>query len=246
MKIGVVIPTYNEVENLSRLVSTILSLPLDITLLIVDDKSPDGTGQLADEMARSMPAKMTVLHNPGKMGLASAYLQGFRFFLENNVDAIGQMDADLSHNPMVLVDMEKALNRSDMVIGSRYVQGGGLDSNWPAWRKWLSAFGNGYARQILQLPNQDVTSGFRLWRSEALRVIPLDRIKSNGYVFLIELLYLAHLHNLTVAEVPIFFSERQNGRSKMSLRIQMEAALRVWELLFLYRDIRAMRKTINS
>ena len=246
MKIGVVIPTYNEVENLSRLVSTILSLPLDITLLIVDDKSPDGTGQLADEMARSTPAKMTVLHNPGKMGLASAYLQGFRFFLENNVDAIGQMDADLSHNPMVLVDMEKALNRSDMVIGSRYVQGGGLDSNWPAWRKWLSAFGNGYARQILQLPNQDVTSGFRLWRSEALRVIPLDRIKSNGYVFLIELLYLAHLHNLTVAEVPIFFSERQKGRSKMSLRIQMEAALRVWELPFLYRDIRAMRKTINS
>jgi len=246
MQIGIIIPTYNEADNLSRLVSTIFSYPLNISLLVVDDNSPDGTGQLADELAGSMTDKMAVLHNPGKMGLASAYLEGFRFFLDKNVDAIGQMDADLSHDPAILMDMEKSLKTNAMVIGSRYVQGGGVDRDWPTWRKKLSAFGNGYARQILRLPYRDVTSGYRLWRSETLHEIPLDRVKSNGYVFLIELLYLAHLLNFPIGEVPIFFTERQGGKSKMSLKIQIEAALRVWQLPLLYRDIHNQNRVKNS
>jgi dolichol-phosphate mannosyltransferase len=239
MQIGIVIPTYNEVENLSGLVSTIYSFPLDISLLIVDDNSPDGTGQLADELADSKTEKMAVLHNPGKMGFASAYLQGFRYFLDKKVDVIGQMDADFSHDPATLTAMVNQLEGCGMVIGSRYIQGGGVDRNWPAWRKKLSAFGNSYARQILHLPYQDVTSGFRLWRRETLQEIPFNRIQSNGYVFQIELVYLAHLLGFPISEVPIFFAERQGGRSKMSLKIQIEAALRVWQLPLLYRDIHA-------
>jgi dolichol-phosphate mannosyltransferase len=235
MKIGIVIPTFNEAENLIKLIPALFALPLDLHLLVVDDDSPDGSGQLADQFSLDHPARMNVLHRSGKMGFASAYIQGFRFFLDKGMDAIGQMDADFSHDPAELVAMEKALTGCGMVIGSRYTAGGSVDRQWSYARRWLSAFGNAYARTLLGLPYRDVTTGYRLWRSAILAEIPLDRIHSDGYVFLIELTYLAHRLGVRIAEVPIYFADRQRGRTKMTLKIQVEAAWRVWQLPFIHR-----------
>jgi dolichol-phosphate mannosyltransferase len=235
MKIGLVIPTYNEAENLQKLIPVLLALPLDLHLLVVDDGSPDGSGQLADQFSLEHPDRVNVLHRPGKMGFASAYLQGFRFFMDQHMDAIGQMDADLSHDPAELVVMEKALAGCGMVIGSRYTAGGSVDRQWSYFRRWLSAFGNSYARTILGLPYRDITTGYRLWRSSALAEIPLDHIHSDGYVFLIELTYLAHRFGVQVAEVPIYFADRKRGKTKMTFKIQLEAAWRVWQLPFIHR-----------
>ncbi|MFC2028891.1 polyprenol monophosphomannose synthase [Chloroflexota bacterium] len=237
MKIGIVIPTFNEVENLSKLVSDLFAVPMDISLLVVDDNSPDGTGLLADELAFKESGRMEVLHRPERLGLASAYVQGFRHFLKAEVDAIGQMDADYSHNPSILTTMANHLKDYAVVIGSRYARGGGIDKKWPYWRKALSVFGNNYVRLILRLPYRDLTSGFRLWRLETLESIPLERIQSNGYVFQIEMVYLAHRLKFPIGEIPIFFAERQKGESKMSFQIQIEAALRIWQLPLTYRDM---------
>jgi len=176
MKIGLVIPTYNEAENLQKLIPALFALPLDLHLLVVDDGSPDGTGQLADQFSLVHPGRMSVLHRPGKMGFASAYIQGFRFFLDLGMDAIGQMDADFSHDPAELVVMAHTLASCGMVIGSRYTGGGSVDRQWSYFRRRLSAFGNSYARTLLGLPYRDITTGYRLWHSTALAEIPLDRI----------------------------------------------------------------------
>ncbi|HSM72928.1 MAG TPA: polyprenol monophosphomannose synthase [Anaerolineales bacterium] len=238
MKFVVVLPTYNEAENLPRLVSALFSLPLDLSVLVVDDNSPDGTGSVAEELSKENPGRMHVLHREGKLGLRSAYLEGFAKAFETGADAVVQMDADFSHDPVVLNEMAKRIESCDVVIGSRYVQGGSLAERWPLWRKALSAFGNAYARMILRFPLQDVTTGFRMWKREALNGIPLDRIRSNGYVFLVEMAYLAYLMEYDIVEVPIHFSDRRWGKSKMSLKIQLEAALRVWEVRWHYRDLR--------
>src|SRR6266508_4364118 len=221
LKIGIVIPTYNEAENLPKLIPALMALPLDLSVLVVDDDSPDGTGRLADELTRTI-GKLTVVHRSGKLGLASAYSQGFRYFLNKRMEAIGQIDADFSHDPSMLVGMSKRLESCDMVLGSRYVESGSVDAHWSSWRRTLSAWGNLYADKILGLPFRDVTSGYRLWRSETLRNMPLDRIQSNGYVFQIEMAYLAHYLNYRITEIPIHFAERQNGRSKMSVQILIE------------------------
>ena len=152
MRITVVTPTYNEAENLPKLVSALFSLPLDLSILIVDDNSPDGTGKIADELAKTYIGRVEVLHRPGKMGLRSAYLNGFQKILDGDAQVLVQMDADFSHDPAVLVDMAKLLESCDVVLGSRYVKGGSVDEQWPFWRKGLSAFGNFYARVILRLP----------------------------------------------------------------------------------------------
>jgi len=237
MKIGIVIPTYNEAENLDRLIPALFALPLDLHLLVVDDGSPDGSGQLAERLSLEHPGRMNVLHRPGKMGFASAYIQGFRFFLDKGMEAIAQMDADLSHDPAELAVMAQTLADCGMVIGSRYIPGGSVDRGWSFARRWLSAFGNAYARTILGLPYRDVTTGYRLWRSSALAMIPLDRIHSDGYVFMIELTYLAQRLGVRIAEVPIHFADRQRGKTKMSFKIQLEAAWRVWELPYIHRDL---------
>ena len=237
-RLTVIIPTYNEAENLPRLVSALFTLPLEISLLIVDDNSPDGTGVQADELSRAHPGRISVLHRPGKLGLRSAYLTGFAQALAAGAEAVGQMDADFSHDPAALVPMAAALEHADVALGSRYVPGGRVDERWPVWRKALSAFGNFYARTILALPLRDVTTGYRLWRREALLRMPLDRIRSNGYIFLVEMAYIAHRLGLRFAQVPIYFADRRWGRSKMSLRIQIEAALRVWQVRWMYRDLR--------
>lgn len=238
MPITIVLPTYNEAENLPRLVSVLFSLPLDLALLVVDDNSPDGTGQVADELSEKNRDKVFVLHRAGKLGLRSAYLDGFRRAFELGSDAVVQMDADFSHDPAVLVEMAQQINVYDVVIGSRYVKGGSLARRWPFWRKALSTFGNAYARTILGFPLHDVTTGYRMWRCEALQNMPLDRIRSSGYIFLVEMAYVAFLMGYRIAEVPIHFADRRWGRSKMSLKIQLEAAVRIWDVWWHYRDLR--------
>jgi len=237
LHITVVIPTYNEAENLPKLVSALFSLPLDIQIFVVDDDSPDGTGNFADEMA-AKDSRLRVLHRYGKLGLRSAYLAAFRQVMKTDTDIIVQMDADFSHDPAVLVEMAKRIDSCDLVIGSRYVSGGSVDERWPLWRKWLSSFGNFYARSILGFPLRDVTTGYRMWRREALADMPLERIKASGYVFLVEMAYLAYCMDYRICETPIYFADRRWGNSKMSLKIQFEAAMRVWQVKWNYRDLK--------
>ncbi len=238
MRIVIVVPTYNEAENLPKLVSALLALPLNVSVLIVDDNSPDGTGRIADNLAATLPERVSVMHRTGKQGLSSAYLQAFQVLCEKGVEAIGQMDADFSHDPAVLVEMAKRLETCDMVIGSRYIKGGSTDVDWPLWRKALSAWGNFYARNILRMSPRDVTGGFRLWRRETLQGMPLERVKASGYVFTVEMAYLAYCLKYRICEVPIYFAERRWGKSKMSFKIQVEAAIRVWQVLWAYRELR--------
>jgi dolichol-phosphate mannosyltransferase len=242
LRITVVTPTYNEAENLPKLVSALFSLPLDLSVLVVDDNSPDGTGRIADELAAAYPGRVDVLHRPGKLGLRSAYLNGFQKILEGGGQAIVQMDADFSHDPSALVEMSHLLEANDLVLGSRYVKGGSVDERWPVWRKSLSAFANYYARTILNLPLHDVTTGYRMWRRETLQQIPFERIQSNGYIFLVEMAYLAHCLEFKIGESPIYFADRRWGKSKMSIRIQAEAAFRVWQVWWHYRDLRKAGK----
>lgn len=239
MKITFVIPTYNEAENLPKLVSALFKLPVpELTLLVVDDNSPDGTGQIADDLCRETGGRVDVLHRAGKLGLGSAYIQGFTHALQHGSDAIGQMDADFSHPVDKISELIDALQGCDFAIGSRYVPGGRLDERWPFWRKALSGWGNFYARTILGLPIRDVTGGFKLWKASTLRAMPLERIKSNGYVFQVEMNYVASLLGFTTREIPIYFADRRWGQSKMNFRIQVEAAVRTWQLLGMYHDLR--------
>jgi dolichol-phosphate mannosyltransferase len=238
LRITLVIPTYNEAENLPLLVSALLSLPLGLSILIVDDNSPDGTGKIADDLVKAHPNRLSVIHRARKLGLSSAYLQAFKTLINSDLEAIGHMDADFSHDPTALVQMAKKLETCDLVLGSRYIAGGSTDVNWPLWRKGLSAWGNFYARSILGLPLRDVTGGYRLWRRETLHAMPLERVKSSGYIFMVEMAYLAWCLRYNITEVPIYFSDRRWGKSKMSFKIQIEAALRVWQVLWGYRDVR--------
>jgi len=238
VKITIVLPTYNEAENLPKLVSALFSLPLDLSLLVVDDNSPDGTGHISEDLSKEHPGRIGILHREGKLGLRSAYLEGFAKAFETGADVVVQMDADFSHDPAVLVEMAHQINSCDVVIGSRYVNGGSLARRWPLWRKALSAFGNTYARTILNFPLHDVTTGYRMWKRRALEGIPLDRIRSSGYVFLVEMAYVAYLMGYKIVEVPIHFKDRRWGKSKMSIKIQLEAAMRIWDVRWHYRDLR--------
>lgn len=237
MKTTIVIPTFNESENLPKLIEALFALPIDLNLLIVDDNSPDGTGAIADRLSTETNGKLQVLHRAGKLGLGSAYLQGFRKAMEAGADYVGQMDADFSHPIEVIPQLVAALDEFDFVLGSRYVKGGSLDHNWPAWRKMLSGFGNFYARTILGMKIRDVTGGFRIFRKETLLAMPLERVRSNGYIFQVEMAYIATRLGFLSKEIPIHFAERKWGQSKMSLRIQIEAAFRTWLLLGMYRDL---------
>jgi len=239
VQLTLIIPTYNEAENLSDLVSSIFaqSIP-ELKLLIIDDNSPDGTGDIAEGLAKQHPSSLSVIHQDGKCGLGVAYLRGFEHALSQGAQSVGQMDADFSHPPQKLPELIEVLQTHDVAIGSRYVPGGSVDVHWPLWRKGLSAFGNFYARTILSLPIRDVTGGFRLWRRETLLNMPLDRVICNGYAFQIEIAYVAHRLGFRFKEIPIYFADRKWGHSKMSFRIQREAALRVWQLRLRYRELR--------
>lgn len=237
-KLTVIIPTYNEAENLPPLAEELLSLPLpDLGILVVDDASPDGTGAIAEGLAERNRHRISVIHRTGKLGLGSAYLTGFSAALEQGAGAIAQMDADFSHSPSYLPAFISKLETADAVFGSRYVPGGQIDKTWAFWRLALSSFGSFYSRTITGLRVMDPTGGFRMWRRETLLGMPLDRIRSNGYVFQVEMAYVAERLGYKIVEMPIYFAERRVGRSKMSFRIQLEASLRVWQVLFTHRGL---------
>lgn len=228
----VILPTLNEAENLPRMVAALLELPLDdLRILVVDDDSPDGTGRLADQLARQYPGAVSVLHRRQRQGFGPATMAGMQRALQTDADYIVQMDCDFSHQPRYLPDLVARAADADVVIGSRYVPGGSVDENWGLPRKLLSWWANGvYVRLLLNLPVRDATGGFRLWRRQALERINPGEVKANGYVFQVEMLCMAHIRGSRIAEVPIHFPDRVAGASKMGPRIALEAALHVWQL----------------
>ncbi|MDD3157495.1 polyprenol monophosphomannose synthase [Anaeromusa sp.] len=227
----IIIPTYNEKENLGPLLEAIYEIRPDIHVLVVDDNSPDGTGQLVAEWAEApqYEGRLFLLRRAGKLGLGTAYIAGFRWALARSYRRILEMDADFSHNPRYLPDLLAAAEEADLVLGSRYVPGGGV-KNWGFWRRFLSRGGSLYARVLLGLPYQDLTGGFKCFRREVLETLDLGAVRSNGYSFQIELTYRAHCKGFKIKEVPIVFEDREVGKSKMSKHIFLEAVLMVWKL----------------
>ncbi|MCK4741837.1 MAG: polyprenol monophosphomannose synthase [Anaerolineales bacterium] len=246
-QLTVVIPTYNEAENLPALAADLWALPIqNLKILVVDDASPDGTGEIAEDLSHSKPERISVIHRAGKLGLGTAYITGFKHVLQSGAEAIGQMDADFSHTPAYLPTFMDLLESHDAVLGSRYIEGGKLDERWGVGRLLLSWFGNYYARTILRLKIHDATGGFRIWRRETLLGMPLDRIRSNGYVFQVEMAYVAQRLGYQIIESPIYFEDRQIGQSKMSFRIQVEAAFRVWQVLMTHRRLTPAQRKPSS
>jgi dolichol-phosphate mannosyltransferase len=227
-KVTVVVPTYNERENLPKLVELLHGLHV----LVVDDNSPDGTGAVADELAKEHD--VSVLHRTAKDGLGRAYVAGITKALEDGADVVIQMDADLSHPAGAIPKMLETLENTDaaVVLGSRYVEGGAVASEWAWHRKALSAWANFYVNAILRLKVKDATAGFKAWRAETLRQIDVESVRSNGYAFQVEMNYRTVKRGMRIAEIPIKFEERVIGTSKMSLGVQVESALMPWKLLF--------------
>ena len=234
-KVVVVVPTYNERENLPVLAGLLADLDVpNLHLLVVDDNSPDGTGEIADKLAEQEPDRVGVLHRTEKDGLGRAYVAGMSRALDEGADVVIQMDADLSHPVSVVPVMVETLRSGDaaVVLGSRYVPGGSTADEWPWHRKALSAWANLYVNAILQLHVRDATAGFKAWRAEALRAVDLPSVHSNGYSFQVEMNYRAVRQGIRIVEVPIRFEERVEGASKMSLGVQVESALAPWKLRF--------------
>jgi dolichol-phosphate mannosyltransferase len=232
MKGLVIIPTYNERENIPRIVPLVLSQDERLEVLVIDDASPDGTGQLADELASSNP-RVHVLHRAGKLGLGTAYLAGFHWGIERGYDWLFEMDADFSHDPAHLPAFIEALEQYDVVLGSRYLEGRVTVINWPMTRLILSYGANVYARMVTGLPVADATGGFKAFRREVLAAINLQEVESEGYAFQIEMSFRAWKKGFRLAEIPIVFVDRTLGESKMSKKIIREAVWRVWKLRLL-------------
>ena len=234
-KVTVVVPTYNERENLQKLVGLLATLDVPgLNVLVVDDNSPDGTGDVADKLAVEGPIPLSVLHRTEKNGLGRAYVAGLGRALEEGADFVVQMDSDLSHPYTAIPRMLEKLDTTDaaVVIGSRYVDGGSVAGDWPWHRKALSAWANFYVNTILRLKVRDATAGFKMWRAETLRKIDVNSVRSNGYAFQVEMNFRVVKCGLRIAEVPIRFEEREEGVSKMSFGVQMESALAPWKMLF--------------
>jgi dolichol-phosphate mannosyltransferase len=228
MNVLVVTPTYNERDNLPDLVRAIVTYP-ETRVMVVDDQSPDGTGALADALATEYPGRVMVVHRTGKRGLGRSYVEGLQIAIKDGADLICQMDADWSHDPKYLPEIVRAAADHDVVIGSRYLRGVSV-VNWPLRRIVLSAFANRYIRAITGLKAQDCTSGYRCWRREMLASLPLDRVVSDGYAFLVEMLYEAHRRGARIGEVPIIFVERRLGVSKLSGSVLVESGITPWSL----------------
>ena len=225
----VVVPTYNERENLPLLLDGLLR-HANVRVLVVDDGSPDGTGTIADEWSARHPDRVRVMHRTQNRGLGRSYIDGLTRALDEPVDLICQMDADLSHDPAQLPALIAGASQGDVVIGSRYVPGGRV-VNWPLRRRLLSRFANTYVRTVTRLRARDCTSGYRCWRREALASLPLDRFISDGYSFLVEMLYVASRRGNRIVEVPITFVERRLGQSKLSRAVLIESAMAPWRLI---------------
>lgn len=230
MKTLIIIPTYNEMDNITKLLPIIWSFVPDAHILIVDDNSPDGTGKYIDEIAKK-DDRVRILHREKKLGLGSAYKLGFKYAIEKEYDYIFEMDADFSHNPEDLPRFIGKMKEYDLVIGSRYVNGVSV-INWPLSRLILSSFANIYARKMTGVPVQDLTAGFKCYSRKVLETIPLDKISSEGYGFQIETAFWAYNKKFKVYELPIVFIDRTSGTSKMSRRIVWEAFWLVWKLRF--------------
>jgi dolichol-phosphate mannosyltransferase len=236
--VAVVLPTYNESENIARLLTQLRNVLPDARLFVVDDNSPDGTGDIAERCARELGG-IEVLHRPGKQGLGSAYRQGFTHVIAQGVDVVVSMDVDFSHDPLAIPAMLAAIESgSDAVIGSRYVSGGGT-KNWPLHRRLLSRWGNLYTGAVLGVKVRDCTSGFRAYRSSALAAIAPETTKAEGYAFLSELVVRLSRRGLKISEVPILFIDRENGTSKMSGRIIIESMLLVtrWGISYRFNQV---------
>jgi dolichol-phosphate mannosyltransferase len=235
----VVLPTYNEVSNIEPICHAILDVGIEnMTVLIVDDESPDGTGELADRLVAENSGRIHCLHRTGRRGLGRAYVDGFRWALARGADPIIQMDADFSHSPGYLPQFIKEIDRCDVVVGSRYCRGGAVDNRWGINRYLLSSGANVYARAILGIRTHDATAGFKCWRRSALEAIDVDRILSDGYIFQVEMTYVAERLGLVVTEIPIYFEDRRIGASKMTLGVKLEAMWRVFQVGQRHRGIR--------
>jgi dolichol-phosphate mannosyltransferase len=228
MKPLVVVPTYNERENIRPLVKAVLAVEPALHMLVVDDNSPDGTGQLADELAAETD-RVHVLHRASKQGLGTAYIAGFQHALAHDYTHVVEMDADFSHRPGDVARLLQATEHADVVIGSRWIPDGRVEG-WSIVRRIISVGGSRYAQTLLSLPIADCTSGFKCFRREALRALDLERVASNGYGFQVEINHLCHRAGLRMVEIPIVFPNRMAGRSKMSWQIVVEAAAVVWRL----------------
>ncbi len=232
MKVTVVIPTYNESRNVRQMAEALWALPLAVDILVVDDGSPDGTGAITEKLVSEHPGRISLLQRGAKLGLGTAYIEGFRQALARGADVVVQMDADFSHGPEYVPQLVDGLKEYDLVVGSRYVAGGRLDPRWERGRVWLSAWANLYARTILGIRVNDATAGFKAWRADALEGLGLDRIRSNGYVFQVECAYVAQRLGYRIHEHPIFFEDRRIGQSKMDMGVKFESAWRVWQVGF--------------
>ena len=240
----IVLPTYNERPNLERVAGLILQHNF-ARLLVVDDGSPDGTGEIADRLARETNGRVEVLHRKGPRGLGVAYIDGLRQAIAMGADAIGQMDADLSHDPAYLPELLRGLETHDLVIGSRYLHGVSV-VNWPLHRIMLSAFANRYIRAVTGLDPADCTSGFRLWRREALERVPFQNAGANGYAFLTEMLFQASRVGCRIGEVPIVFVERREGASKVSSGVLAESLMTPWRLIARYGRLNGKASTSHT
>lgn len=240
MKKIVIIPTYNEIENIIRIIDTVHNVDGDIHVLVVDDNSPDGT---AAEVKKRMEAddRIHLLERPGKMGLGTAYCDGFKFALDHGYEAIFEMDADFSHDPKEIPSFLKEIEKHDLVIGSRYITGVNV-INWPLSRLMLSYFANLYTRIITGMPIKDATGGFKCFRAEALKKIDLSAIRTNGYGFQIEMNYRLWKNGARIKEIPIIFIDRRSGVSKMSKGIILEAIILVWKLKFFFWTMKNGKK----
>ena len=238
MKTVVLIPTYNERDNLPILVKDLMTIP-GVSVMVLDDQSPDGTGAVADGLATEYPGRVIVLHRTGQRGLGVSYLEGFRKAIAGDWDFVCQMDADLSHDPKYLPEMRAiAANGADLVIGSRYLNGISV-VNWPLRRIILSQFANFYIRTVTGLGLRDITTGYRCWRREALARLPLDRIVSDGYAFLLDVTFMAAAAGLRIDESPIIFIERRQGASKLSSGVLIESLFTPWKLILRHGRIRS-------
>jgi dolichol-phosphate mannosyltransferase len=229
MRVSVIIPTYNERDNIAPLVERLLEHD-GVNVLVVDDASPDGTGAVADAVAAQHPGRVEVLHRTSNRGFGRSYVDGIKHAIARGADLICQMDADFSHDPAQLPALLAAAERADVVIGSRYVAGGGV-VNWKKRRQLLSRFANAYVRAITHVAARDCTSGYRCWRREALASLPLDAFVSDGYSFLVEMLFTAARQGRRIVEVPITYVERREGQSKMSRAVIFESAIMPWRLI---------------
>ncbi len=242
MKTLVLIPTYNEKDNLPILVKDLMGID-GVSVMVLDDQSPDGTGAVADALAQEYPGRVLVLHRTGQRGLGVSYLEGFRKAIAADWEFVCQMDADLSHDPRYLPEMRRmAAAGADLVIGSRYLNGISV-VNWPLRRIILSQFANFYIRTVTGLALRDITTGYRCWRRTSLARLPLDRIVSDGYAFLLDVTFMAADAGLRIAESPIIFVERRQGASKLSSGVLIESLFTPWKLILRHGRIRSPRPT---